>query len=261
MSLRIRLPFIGVGFLVCISIGFAIDRVLRTHQEVATAELSIPIILISVLTLYYSIPKGARIKVESIAELGLTDLIFYIVPAVPHDHAPAYPREYTFQLQVAVSNLGDRKAVISSIQVDGFKNEFGNLIHLPDTTKVIGGMRWSQQSGFINGQRHYQNLNMLPPYVLEGDDVIVIRFRTQRGIDWSSRWTIQTIEEFAKPFQNPIVEAFGSVMWRKSGRIVKENFKIPLKVEQQAEYYAAIKDVTHDFTILPDIAPITIALE
>ena len=76
--------------------------------------------------------------------------------------------------------------------------------------------------------------------------------------DWSDRWTIDAIRAYAKPLQNPIVEAFGTVVWRKSGGIVRESFTIPLKVEQQAEYYAAIKDVTHDFTIRPDTAPITI---
>ena len=261
MSLRNRLALIALVVLICIPTFFSLDSVLRTHQEVATFGISISILIVSLATLCFSFPKAAKIKVDNLTELNLTDLIFCIVPAVPIDHVPTYPTEYLFQLQVAVSNLGDRKGVISSIQVNGFKDEIGNLIHLPDTTKVIGGMRWSQQSGFINGQRHFQNLNMAPPYVLEGDDVIVIRFRTRRGIDWSSRWTIRTIEEFAKPFQNPIVEAFGTIVWRKSGRIVTEDFNIPLKVDQQAEYYAAIKNVTHDFTIRPDITPITIALE
>lgn len=261
MSTRFRFAFIPLGGLICISIGFALDSVRRSHQEVATVELSIPILIISAITLYFSIPKAAKIKVERLTELNVSDLIFYITPALAHDQVLAHPDPYLFQLQVAVSNLGDRKAIISSIQIDGFKNEMGNVIHLPEATRIIGGMRWSPQSGFINGQPHFQNLNMPPPYILEGDDVIVIRFRSRRGIDWSSRWTIEAIEEFAKPLQNPIVEAFGSIMWRKSGGIVKGNFKIPLKVEQQTEYYAAIKDLTQDFTVRPDIAPITIILE
>lgn len=245
----------------CVSIAIAIHIAWRTHQEVATVVISIPILIISGLTLIISIPKSARIKIERLSELDLSDLIFYVVPAQTQNETPLTPIEYLLQLHIAVSNLGDRKAVVSSIELGCFKNDIGEVIHLPEAKETIGGMRWLQQSGFINGQSHFQNLTIPPPYILDGDDVMVIRFRTRRGIDWSDRWTIDAIRAYAKPLQNPIVEAFGTVVWRKGGGIVRESFTIPLKVVQQAEYYAAIKDVTHDFTIRPDIAPITISLE
>src|SRR5207248_763784 len=114
---------------------------------------------------------------------------------------------------------------------------------------------------WVNHQPHFQNIAIPPPYVLASDDVIVIRFRARRGIDWSKRWTVETIREFCEPLRRPIVAAFGTINWRRGGEIQTDRFEMALVVEQQAEYLALVGELTEGFTTLPDIPPQRIELE
>jgi hypothetical protein len=44
--------------------------------------------------------------------------------------------------------------------------------------------RWSR------GERLPEAEITFPPLMLEPDEVVTLRFRTRRGIDWSGRWTL-----------------------------------------------------------------------
>jgi hypothetical protein len=226
---------------------------MATGQEVASVSLSIPILLIAGATLWYSVPKQAELKVDRLEEAGLDDLIFYIYPQPAQPDEQQIPRDYLLQLHVAVYNLGSRKGVLSMINIEGFRNDAGETVHLPESVAVISGMQWINRSGSINMQQHFESLNSPSPYILEGDDVIVIRFRSRRGIDWSSRWTLDALRGFSEPLRRPLVGAFGTMVWRRGGEIVRDSFEVPLQVVQQAEYVQLVDSLTNGLTVLPDI--------
>lgn len=233
--------------------GFAVGHAVATRQEIATVAISVPILLIAAATLWFTIPKRAVLKVDRLSEANLTDLIFFIYPQPNPDNRQQTPIDYLLQLHVAVSNLGDRKAVLSGITIDGFHNQSGAIIHLPGAQAVIGGSRWLQQSGWLDGQLRTSNISTPPPYILESDDVIVVRFRTRRAIDWTDRWTLDAIREFLTPLRNPIISAFGTTTWRRGGTVIREPFQVQLVVEQQQEYVALIETLTQGLSTLPTV--------
>lgn len=253
--------FWAVVVLAAIGGGIAIGHTIETGQEISTVALSVPILFIAGATLRYTIPKRAQLKVDRLDEAGLTDLIFYIYPKPNPQGQQQIPVDYLFQLHVAVCNVGDRKAVLSRISVDGFKNETGGTIHLPGGPETISGMQWIQQSGWVNSQHHFQNLNVQPPYVLEADDVIVIRFRSRRGIDWGPQWTLDTLKDFTEPIETPITSAFGSFIWRRGGQVVAEKFEVSLVVEQQDDYIRLVDSLTRGLTIVPQLPQQQVSLE
>ena len=256
-----RNAWIVLLLIAAVGVGVGVDRAVSTGQEVATVALSIPILIITVLTLRYTIPQHAKVAVDRLTEAGLTDLIFFIYPQPnPNDEAQQ-PVDYLFQLHVAVSNVGERKAIISAISVEGFRNGEGEAVHLPDAPEVIGGMRWVQQSGWVNHQMHFQNISDPPPYVLDRDDAIVIRFRVRRGIDWSGRWNVDALRSFTEPLHHPIVAAYGMVVWRRGREVIRERFEVELKVEQQGPYVQLIKELTDDFTVTPRLPEKSFPLE
>lgn len=248
-----RFGWFGLLLLGCFSIGVALDRAVMSGQEIATVTLSIPILIVAALTLWFTIPKRAKIKVERFSEADLTDLIFYTYPQSDSRVELEQPVDYLLQLHVVISNLGDRKAIVSAIRVEGFRNNKGDVVHLPDASETIGGMRWVQQSGWVNHQMHFQNISDPPPYVLDHDDALVIRFRVRRGIDWSSRWNLEALHSFIEPLRDPIVSAFGIVIWRRAGEIICEQFDVEVTVKQQSQYVGLVEELTNKFTVVPDL--------
>lgn len=244
-----------------VAVGIALGRAVMTGQEVASVALSIPILVIAALTLWFTVPRPAKLRVERLDEADLSDLIFYVYPQPNPDNVQQQPVDYLLQLHVAVSNLGERKAILSSITINGFRTDRGEVVHLPDAPATIGGSQWLQQSGWVNSQLHFQNISIPPPYVLDRDDVIVIRFRGRRGIDWSARWNLELLQSFTAPLREKIVGAFGTITWRRAGQVLRENFDVAMKVEQQAEYVQLIDDLTQGLTLMPSLSPHPIPLE
>lgn len=241
--------------------GFAIVYSIVTGGEAASVAISVPILVIAAATLWYTVPQRARLCVDRLDEADLTDLIFYIYPQPNPRGEQQVPRDYLLQLHVAVSNLGGRKAVLSSITIEGFRTESGDTVHLPGATATIGGMQWIQRTGWLNSSRVFENMNVPGPYILEPDDVIVLRFRTRRGIDWTSRWTTDALREFCEPLRSPIVSASGTMVWRRAGEVVRDHFTVRMEVTQQAEYVHLVDQLTQSFTILPTVPEQPIALE
>lgn len=234
--------------------AFGVVRAAATGQEIATVALSIPILSVALLTLRYTVPRPARLTVDRLDEAGLTDLIFYIYPLQDDpERGEVQPGDYLLQLHVAVANLGDRKAVLSIIRIDGFHNSAGEIVHLPGAPHTIEGARWVQRMGWRGGQFHHENMSEPGPYVLDPDDVIVMRFRVRPGIDWSDRWTLDSLRAFCDPLSDPLCSAFGTVIWRRAGVVVTERFEVSLVVEQQDKYVRQVKDLTQDFTQIPDL--------
>ena len=240
---------------------FAIISSIVTGGEAASVVISVPILAIAAATLWYTVPQRARLHVDRLDEADPSDLIFFIYPQPNPVGEQQIPRDYLLQLHVAVSNLGGRKAVLSSITIEGFRTQSGQIVHLPGATATIGGMQWIQRTGWLNTSRVFENMNVPGPYILEPDDVIVIRFRTRRGIDWSSQWTSDSLHEFCQPLQSPIIAAFGTMVWRRAGEVVRDAFTVPMKVEQQTEYVNLVDQLTQSFAMMPVVPEQPIALE
>lgn len=152
-----------------------------------------------------------------------------------------------------ITNLGGRKAVLSSIRLDRFVNQEGETIYLPGASGQHSGNQWTQRSGWVNGAFQTENFRMPGPWVLEPDDVIVIRFRTRRGLNWDKTWVLPKLSDFCVPLRSPVVTAHGGVTWRRAEDIVRENFKVDLRVEQQEKYVALVDALTQGFTVLPSV--------
>lgn len=249
-----RRSWLGLALIcvVAVAIAVAIDQAVASGHDDATIILSIPILIVAVLTLRFTAPKPAKIVVDRLDEAELTDLLFFI-HTLPGPEDEQQPVDYLFQLHVAVSNLGERKAILSAIRIEGFRTGREEVVHLPNAPERIGGMRWVQQSGWVNDRMHFQNISDPPPYVLDRDDAIVIRFRVRRGIDWGEQWTLEALRSFTEPLRYPIVSAFGTVIWRRAGEVIRERFDVDLKVEQQAEYVAAAERLTRGFCAVPNV--------
>lgn len=255
---------IGLSLLFLLCLGSTILSGYWIHQkrsDLANFGLTFAILIIGALTFLNTLPKKAKIEVTHLDELETDDLIFYIHPNPNPANEPQVPRQYLLQLHVAVSNVGDRKAILSAIRLEGFCSNTGETIHLPGAKEIIEGERWQQQSGWINGQSHFQNISIQPPYILDRDEAVVIRFRTQRGISWGNTWSLDRLRTFVQPLENPIVSAFGTVIWRRAGKIVCEPFKVEMKVNQQEDYVRLVKELTTDFTVLPDVLEAAINIE
>jgi len=116
------------------------------------------------------------------------------------------------------------------------------------------------------GQPLFQNVSSPGPFVLGPDDVVVISFRSRRGIDWGDRWDLEKLRTYYHDLTDPFVSASIKVAWRRASwwrsvmEVRRDTFTVNLKVLQQGEYVEALRDRTLDFTVLPTIEhqPITI---
>lgn len=233
--------------------AIAIVSVVTTREELAATALTLPTLIIAAFTLVLTVPKAARLRLIRPDELGLSDLIFYVVPKPAQPGERQVPRDFLLQLVVVICNVGDRKAVLSAVTLDGFIGRSGNVVRLPDLPETLNAERWEQQFGWLNGRQVWQNVSFPPPYVLERDDVLTLRFRARRGVDWSPRWDVAALRTFAEPLEDPIESAYGVMIWRQGERVVRTPFDLRVQVEQQELYVACLRDLTDDFTTRPEI--------
>ena len=233
------------------AIALAVGHAVTSHTEVATTWLSVPILLISAATLWTTWPRPARLVVYRAHELQLNDLIFFVREPCGESDGLARPEDYLLQLHVVVVNVGERKAVLSHIEIDGFVDSKGRTVHLPGGPSQIGGMQWVRRSGYQDGRPLSENRIVFPPYLLERDDVVVLQFRQRRGLSWGPGVQPAELRTFWEPIHDPLVRAEGRYLWRKRDRLVESRFAVPLSVAQQDRFAALLMDLTHDFTVQP----------
>lgn len=252
---------VGLALFVLLPCAFAVGYVASTGKELLTTVLTVPVLFVAGLTLWQALPKPAQLVLVRQDELEIDDLVFYVVPQPNPQNEQQVPRDYLLQLHVAVCNIGDKKAVLSRVRLEGFRGAQGEALSLPDAPTWLDGAQWSQHLGWVNGQMHHQNLWSPPPYVLDRDDVITIRFRTRRGIDWSEHWTLEELRRIHDTLQRPITAAYGHMAWRRGKEIVTKPFEVALSVQQQDLYVRTIGDVTKQFTHRPGIPQHPFSLE
>jgi len=182
-------------------------------------------------------------------ELGLDDLVFYLVD-LP---AGRVPREFLLQLHIAVANVGGRKAVVSKVTIEAFFDVAGRMVDLPGATKTHRATRYTQRSGWRDGHYSFENEMEPGPWLLAPDDVITLRFRCRRGVDWSASFGLPELRAIHDHLHAPIACARGTVVWREGSAVREDAFEVVVKTVQQEEYVQALRNLTKNFTVLPSI--------
>ena len=238
--------------LVLVASALAAWVAVETGQEAVALIMGVPILLVAVFTLWLALPVPAHIVVTDQPELELDDLLFFLYDDSPEQQATRHiPRDYLLQLHVAVVNLGDRKGIVAGVVLDQLLDPDGQPVVLPGAPERLSAMQWVQRSGYVNGRRHFENLNQLPPYVVDSNDALTLRFRCRRGITWREP-SLTALQEVHTALARPIVKAQGHVRWRAGSKDHRTDFTVPVRVVQQQEYVKAIYDLTQGFTTLPE---------
>lgn len=238
---------------------------LQADGDIGNWLVSIAVLIVAAITLETAAPTPGRIVVERQDELGLSDLIFYVYPQPARADEQQIPRDYLLQLHVAVSNVGRRKAVLSRLELLWFITASGKRIHLPEGVKgAIHAHRWYQAratSNVLAGPPHPVAHQQGPPFTLEPDDVETLRFRMRRGVDWTDRWSLERLNDYAEALSEPVVGAEGEFVYRRGAKVVRGTWRVDLSVEQQMLYVQLLRELTENFTIMPEIDVKRIALK
>jgi hypothetical protein len=246
-----------VGIFVVLLVAAAAWLVATAQVEDANVLLSLAVLAVGVVTLIAVVIRPARLFVERQNELGLEDLLFM-------DYDP--PTEYLLQLHVAVANVGGRKAVLSGLFLDEFLAEDGSKAQPSEIPSPLAAQLFSQSTRYrirSDGVSYREELTEMshPPLVLEPDDVVTLRFRARRGIDWSARWTLEELKALADSLRRPIVRARVRAVYRSGRNVVVDRFEVGVRTVRHAEYVDDLRRVTADFTVRPVVAPHAITLE
>src|SRR5207248_10777623 len=124
--------------------------------------------------------------------------IFYVYQEVADGRQLQVPRDFLLQLHVTLVNVGGRKAVLSSVKLADLQDSGGARIQLDELPMPIQAHQLvSRRYWTIQGLA--QELQEVPPpFTLEPDDAVTLRFRVRRGIDWSPRWGLQPLKAIAE---------------------------------------------------------------
>ena len=100
-------------------------------------------------------------------------------------------------------------------------------------------------------------MDLIPgPYVLEPDDVITLRFRARRGIDWQAGWTLHRIQQLADGLARPISWCTIRAVYRRGHKVITYDFRLTLRIVQQEAYADALGTLTNAFTQMPEALPL-----
>jgi len=258
VSRRQTALFLGLA---AVATGFALTWGVVRGTDLAVAVLTVAVLGASAATLTLVAPKPAELLVQRQDELELDDLIFYVYPQLAATGERQVPRDLLLQMHVAVINVGGRKAVLSRLRLNEFLDKDGVPVRLPEVPPPLQATLMAQQGGWVNHQYESQVRIVFPPYVLEQDDVITLRFRCRRGIDWSQRWGVEELSSYADAIARPITTAAVTAVFRRGASVQQRPFTVPVRVLQQQEFHDLLCLLTADFTIRPTVPEQPIAFE
>ncbi len=232
---------------------FVLSDSLLGDREWPDTVFNVAVLLITARSLEFAIPSPARLAIARQDELGYDDLIFYV-----YDGEPEVPRNINLQLHVAVANVGGRRGVLSALVLDAFLDAHGDTVPLiaeplfsPPSAHMYLVRDWWQGI-----QRSDLREQVRPPFTLQPDDVVPLRFRINWGVDWSDRWDLDRLRALSQAIEHPIVGARLRASYRRGADLLTESFEVPVKVLQQERYRSALAGVTKDFAVRPPVEPV-----
>jgi hypothetical protein len=262
MLTRSRLLLFGVVLTAAVVSGVIVAG---SKGDLGNWLVSVAVLVIGALTLHIVAPTPGRLVVERQHELELSDLIFYVYPQPASFDDTQVPQDYLLQLHVAVTNVGGRKAVLSRLRLNRFVTRSGQRIHLPEGVHgSLQAHKWVQGRFAPNlyvGPAVPTAQQVGPPFTLEPDEVETLRFRMRRGVDWSQRWTLERLRDYAEQLTDPIVAVEGDITYRRGAKVVTDSWSVDLVVAQQELYVELFSKLTAGFTKLPDLPPVELPLE
>jgi len=245
---------------VLVPLALAIALALNGHPDVAAIVLTVPVLVVAVVTLVAVTPGQAELVVQRQEELDLTDFIFF------GSGGNEIPRDFLLQLTVAVANVGGRKAVLSRLDLEELRDDQGAVVKPLDMPFPQGAqifrqtMSYRVERGLLD--RVINNEIGSPPLTLEPDDVVTLRFRSRRGIDWTlPRWDLRQIQTLVDSIERPVSKARIKATYRRGARIVTSYHDIKVETAKQTEYVARLRALTNGLTMRPTIAPQPFDLE
>jgi hypothetical protein len=250
LSVVVAVPFTAI----------AIMSALSGHVDWAAFQITVPVLLVAVSTLTATLPSPAQIWIDRQHELGIDDVIFYMSDEPGFNQVP---RDILFQGHIAVANAGGRKCVLSSLRLEGVVDDNGQPVRVPGLQPPVAARRVQQGSGWRiedNVMHKHNYLELIPgPFVLEPDEVITMQLRVRPGIDWSAKWTADSLRDAWVDLERQIRAVTVTATYRQGKRIRTDRITVKgLSVLQQDVYRDRLHVLTNGFSIRPAIPEKTI---
>ena len=225
--------------------------------EYARPAVDAATLVIALITLLYVLPRRAEVLVMRQDELEIPDLVFYLYP----DNGLQVPGDYLLQPHVAVTNVGGSKAIVSRVRIETLLDSGRREVTLPGATANFTAQQYRARSGWRDTRYYFEHEMTSGPWLLDPGDIIMLRFRTRRGIGWSPSWIIAHLRQVHEVLATSITHARGTVSWRQGTRVRTTRFLVPVESLQQDDYTKAIRTLTADFTSMPRVTTRDIPIE
>jgi hypothetical protein len=105
----------------------------------------------------------------------------------------------------------------------------------------------------VQGERLREAEITFPPLMLAPDEVVTLRFRARRGIDWSDRWTLDLVRKAELSLQRPIIGAELLAVYRTGKKVEQHKLVVAVRTEQQAAYVNDLEQLLDGPSPLPPL--------
>ena len=221
------------------------------RTDLANWAISAVVLVTTGLTYLLVLPQPGRLLLVRQDELDLVDLVFYV-----HETTGSrpVPRDYLLDFQVAVCNVGSRTAVLSTLRLTAFLDASGHPV------PGLEFPEWLNAEQYVQITRRRTEGRMQPelysetrsgPWVLSSDDVITLRFRSRRGIDWGPQWDLTRLQRLATALETEVSAVRVELAYRCGRRVLRQSPILDCKVAQQEKYRQAILATTDGLKTLP----------
>lgn len=187
------------------------------------------VLTLAATTLTLSRPKPAHFSVGHDSQPGRPDLTFGGVD----QNGQTIPTGYHLQHHVVVTNDGNKRGAIVRLELTAFERDDGELVNIPWLPLRVQGHLFQQQMEYQGGGVIMHNRETPPPYNLEPQDTIVLRFYEKRTTRLADN---DRVTALCNALQRPIVGILGEIRFRSGLDEKTERFRLPARSENQEPF-------------------------